>query len=366
MVDTCKLLDAVNLAKNHYFKKIMNRHGKFIYEFHPSRPKKQSRYNMLRHAGTVYAMLETFELTNDPAILTAAHQGLKFLIKKIEPFSVNGNETRVLVHNDSIKLGGNGLSLVALAKFCEVSGSREYVTLMRHLAKFIVQTQRDDGWFPVHKIIKSRRQVSDFVSGYYPGEAILGLARLYRIDPNDQWLHAAQKAADYIIHVRDRDKIIPDHWFMYALNDLYRIRGKRAYLDHSLKMAKKICSTQIHNHPVRPEWNGGYIVTAPPPRSTPAACRSEGLCATCQLVRDHGNPSDRQALDTIKQAIHAGIDFQLQMQVKGDITFSKKWLGGFTESPVNNSIRIDYTQHNISSLILFYQILKQEVTPRTG
>ncbi|MDZ7664879.1 MAG: glycoside hydrolase family 127 protein [Desulfotignum sp.] len=322
MVDTCELLDAVNLAKNHYFKKIMNKHGKFIYEFHPSRPKKPSRYNMLRHAGTVYAMLETFELTNDPAILTAAHQGLKFLIKKIEPFSVKGNESLVSGSIMTASNWGNGLSLIAFAKFCEVSGSREYVSLMQHLAEFIVQTQRDDGWFPVHKIIKSRRQVTDFVSGYYPGEAILGLARLYRIDPNEQWLHAAQKAADYIIHVRDRDKIIPDHWFMYALNDLYKIREKRAYLDHSLKMAKK--SAAPKSTIILSGRNGRRVYRDCPAAAVhPAACRSEGLCATCQLVRDHGNPSDRQALDTIKQAIHAGIDFQLQTQVKGDITFSK-------------------------------------------
>jgi hypothetical protein len=360
MADAAVLLDAIHLTKNHYFKKTMHKDGRFSYEFHPSGQKKPAGYNMLRHAGTVYAMLEIFELTGDPAILTAATIGLEYLIRHMEPFSINGKETCVLVHNDTIKLGGNGLSLIALAKYCEVSQSLEHVPLMRKLAEWMVLTQRKDGWFPVHKMLKSRRQVSNFVSGYYPGEAILGLARLYRIDPDDRWLSAARKAAEYIIHVRDRDKPIPDHWFMYGLNDLYRLGQSRDYLDHSLKMAHDICRDQIHNHPVRPEWNGGYIVNRPPPRSTPAACRSEGLCATFKLIRDYGDPQDRQALAPIRRAIQAGIDFQLNMQVKGDIKFSKKWLGGFMESPVNPSIRIDYTQHNISSLILFYHILTHE------
>jgi hypothetical protein len=131
-------------------------------------------------------------------------------------------------------------------------------------------------------------------------------------------------------------------------------------------MAREICSAQIRNHPARPEWNGGYFVNAPPPRTTPAACRSEGLGATYNLVRDFGDPADRQALVPIKQAIHAGIDFQLQMQVKGKVKISKKWLGGFMESPVNGTIRIDYTQHNISSLILFYNILKQDSDTDAG
>jgi hypothetical protein len=81
---------------------------------------------------------------------------------------------------------------------------------MQELAKWMVQKQRDDGWFPVHKMIKSTMQATDFVSGYYPGEAILALVRLYRIDKDEKWLTAAQKAADYIIHVRDRNKIIHD------------------------------------------------------------------------------------------------------------------------------------------------------------
>jgi hypothetical protein len=358
--DPGKLLDAVNLAKNHYFKKTMNKKGQFIYEYTPFQNKKSPRYNMLRHAGTVYAMLEVFELTKDSGMLTCARQGLKYLTGRIEPVQINGKECSALVHNDSIKLGGNGLSIIALAKFCEVTRTQAYVPLMQELAKWIVHQQRDDGWFPVHKMIKSTMQATDFVSGYYPGEAILALVRLYRIDKEDKWLSAAQKAADYIIHVRDRNKIIHDHWFMYALNDLYRCCPKRDYIVHSLKMAKEICSAQIRNHPDRAGWNGGYQVGAPPPRSTPAACRSEGLSATYNLVRDYGDESDKQALAPIKQAIQSGIDFQLQMQVKGDIKISKKWLGGFMESPVNGTIRIDYTQHNISSIILFYHILEQD------
>lgn len=58
MADTGELLDAINLARNHYFKKTMNNKGRFIYEFHPSKNTQGPRYNMLRHAGTIYSMLE--------------------------------------------------------------------------------------------------------------------------------------------------------------------------------------------------------------------------------------------------------------------------------------------------------------------
>lgn len=153
-----ELLDAVHLAKNHYFKKTMDKKGRFIYEYLPSQNKKSPRYNMLRHAGTIYAMLEVFGLTKDPGMLTCARKGLKYLTGRIEPVQIAGQESRVLVENDSIKLGGNGLSIIALAKYCEVTRSQTYVSLMQDLAKWMVQQQREDGWFPVHKMTKSTMQ----------------------------------------------------------------------------------------------------------------------------------------------------------------------------------------------------------------
>ncbi|WP_143057142.1 hypothetical protein [Salisediminibacterium halotolerans] len=202
--------------------------------------------------------------------------------------------------------------------------------------------------------------MTDFESRFYPGEAILGLVRLYERDQNTAWLDAAEKAADYIIQVRDKDAITPDHWFMYALNDLHRFRGKQDYLRHSLKMADEICKIQIRNHPEKPEWDGGYIVENPPPKATQAACYSEGLSASYKLIRDFGSQTEKEELGKIKQTISRGIDFQLQMQVKNTKRFNKKWLGGIQKSPEHEGIRIDYTQHNISSFILFYNILTRD------
>ncbi len=84
------------------------------------------------------------------------------------------------------------------------------------------------------------------------------------------------------------------------------------------------------------------------------------MLQTAELTRKNTYVPLMQALEPIQQAIHAGLEFQLQMQVKGDIKHSRKWLGGFMESLEKDTIRIDYTQHNISGLILYHQILGGE------
>ena len=73
-------------------------------------------------------------------------------------------------------------------------------------------------------------KASDFISDYYPGEALYALMKLYRSDGNRRWLEAARRGVDWIIQVRDADKSIGqlthDHWLMYALRELYAVETK--------------------------------------------------------------------------------------------------------------------------------------------
>src|SRR5699024_4137134 len=159
----------------------------------------------------------------------------------------------------------------------------------------------------------------DFVSHYYPGEAILALVRLYQIDKNDEWLDVAEKAANFLINIRDKnatiDTIAHDHWLLYGLNELYRERQKDFYLEHSFFIAKAMMKTQISEESAkRRELIGGYVPkSGKEPKSTPVACRSEGLGAAYRLARDYGHD---ELANKMSFAIQQGIKFQLQMQLR--------------------------------------------------
>ena len=105
---------------------------------------------------------------------------------------------------------------------------------MRRLGRFIVHQQYDDGHFRSNADLereagtKLKREVI-----YYPGEAVLGLMRLYALDPQPEYLDAARKGADWVVHVRDayvsEENQEHDHWMSYALNELYRVTRDEAY-----------------------------------------------------------------------------------------------------------------------------------------
>lgn len=350
------LLDAA-LAAGGYLERIVGPEGRFVYRYLPSGGSAADGYNMVRHAGTVYSMLELLEATGDPALRSAAEQAVAYLVATVSPCDADGEAAQCLLDEGEVKLGGNALAVLALAQHARVTGDRRYLPLAADLARWIRAVQSGSGEFVVHRQTYPDGEVSDFVSEYYPGEAVLALVRLHALDGDEAWLDAAVRGADWLIEERDGNaapaELIHDHWLLYALDELHRLRPDARYLEHASRLAAAIMQAQ-HHRPPYPDWVGGY---GEPPRSTPAATRSEGLAAAYRLARDFGTSREAQAL---LDALRLGISFQLQTQYRPESVLyfgePQRALGGFRRSLTDDEIRIDYVQHNLSSLLALYHI----------
>lgn len=342
---TSKHLTAAKLGGD-YLVSGMHEDGSFVYEYDPVTGEASDDYNILRHAGTTYSLLELYEATGDKKYLVAAEKAIAYLINQIVPCPMIP-EAACVEENGEVKLGGNGLAVLALAKHAEVTGARDQIPLAERLASFIVGVQSPSGEFTVHKMTNG--VVDDFESEYYPGEAMFGLARLSRVTGDRTWLDAAHKGARWIIASR---KDVPvqelphDHWLLYALRELARDAQEPMYIDHAKKLTEAIVAAQHQGLTGdRTDWNGGYYE---PPRSTPTATRNEGLGAAYDLFMRAGEGAYAQIA---KDAMARGIEFTLRTQDRN---------GGFHESLDEYTIRIDYVQHNISALLAFDRISKEK------
>lgn len=350
------LLHAVDIAADYLIRSI-DFNGKFSYSYFPKADKEDPKYNILRHAGTIYSMLEVYEIKRDTGILKAIQRGIRFLINQMHEIIVNGESTLVVVENNEIKLGGNGLATLALAKYIQLTQEKRYLSILQKLGLWIVNTQDNQGKFTIHKQSYDGVVDLNFKSDYYPGEALFALSRLYQLDPNPRWLKAAVNGALYLINVRDKglpdEKLNHDHWLLYALNEIYRLEQHDEILAHARKITNVIVKNQRTQSPYL-DWIGSYYKT---PRSTPVATRMEGLCASYQLIRDFGTTNETQA---IFNAIKLGVHFQLLTQFHPESTMylpnPQRALGGFHCTLTNFEIRIDYVQHNISSILGLYKI----------
>jgi hypothetical protein len=375
-VDPEMLLRHAKLAGD-YLTRSVGADGRFVYSYLPKTDEEKTSYNALRHCGTAYSMLELYEVTGDRDLLAAAERALAYLEKRLlGRCRIGATETACVVERGEVKLGGNALAIVALSKHATVTGENRYRDLIDELGRWILATQGEDGEFEIHKQSHPGGEVSDFVSGYYPGEALLALLR--RPEPDRKWIDAAERGARWLIEVRDREvpnsALNHDHWLLYALNELYRLRPDPLFLQHLTRITDAILAKQRHSAPDFPDWLGSYYR---PPRSTPTATRSEGLGAAYLLVRDVGRtgpgsrrPGREQQEAALLAGLELGVRFQLQTQFLPETVLylddPRRTLGGFRRSLTNYEIRIDYVQHNISSLLLLRRILIEKTQLEKG
>jgi hypothetical protein len=366
------LLAAVRRGAD-YLARIENDQGRFIYMYHPVDEREDTSYGWLRHAGTIYAMMEAYDELGTPLYAEKAERAIEYmeghLRKEPAPDDPTGDGAKYLLDTndeEQQKVGGGGLALLALAKYTAATGKRDHIDTMRALARFIIKQQFDDGHFRMNADVEAsvgKKLKKEPV--YYPGEAALALMRLYGVDPQPAYLDAARKAADYVVHVRDvnvsLDNQEHDHWMSYTLNDLYRMTKDAAYIEHAYKIARAIQSKQHGADSAAPDWVGTFYEG----QTTPASTRVEAYDADIVLSRFAGKPEDwlrgsamEVARGMLGQQFDEDNDYFLKNPRKAD--------GGVRESLYVQDVRIDYVQHAMSAWLHLARIMRDPAYGKTG
>jgi len=292
-VESKRLLAAAR-AGGDYLVRVQKPDGSFHYSYDALGDRFSSRtYNIVRHAGTAFSLFDLYRATRDARYLDAARRAMTFLKSRFRP-SREGNAVYVLDNDGKAKLGANGLALLALTRQMELDPKSADSESAAKLANLILLMQRKDGSFENYYRIRGDDPPQVGASLYYPGE------------------------------------------------------GAPKFAEHAIALAEAMIAEQytVRDSPV---YAGGF--RPGPPRATPAASRAEGMVAAYRLATSIRDSRASKIADALK----ASARFQLSQQFDVDNGFflpdPDRAAGGFREGITSMRIRIDFVQHNISSLL---------------
>lgn len=364
-VPNAKLLaERITLAAD-YMARETNDRGKITYEYQPQQDKLGTGYNMLRHAGTVYSMMQGYRVSPSEELLEASKRGIGYYRSKMREDKGRPGEWYVL-DGSRAKLGGVGLGLCMMVEMEKANPGFVDMDVVLGMARHIEHNQKEDGsfdsFYDYGKGLKDPKRKSI----YYSGEALLGLVRLYELTGDPHWLDVAEKGADYLVNKRWvalglRIYIPPDAWLIQALEELDRFRPDDRRAEYAFAIGRSIARNKLMDPATAPPDLLGADLSGISglPNAATAGAFGEALSAAARLEHRR-RPGETTFLT---YAMH-NARFQLRHQfVEANSWFlpnPARAYGGFRVKVDDSEIRNDYVQHNLSGLFGLLDLLDED------
>ncbi|MBN4074139.1 hypothetical protein JYT61_01110 [bacterium AH-315-E10] len=378
-IDKDILENAIHKSAAYLTKKCQS-DGKFVYCINiDGRYKPPKSYNVLRHAGAIYALSMYADWALNDKVDNAIKSSSGFLKKRcIGPVPYKKNMFAVwsdpeLTFQRSpllAKLGGSGLGMLALSRHEKRFKTGEFNKELAGLKTFIEYLQKDNGLFYSKYIPTAGGKDNSFESLYYPGEACMGLMSYYQVSKDPGCIAIVEKALKGLADKREgQDNVEADHWALLATAQLLKCSDYKEKIISKAKLishAEQICKSILKGSAEFPASSPFYGSSEKDGRICPTATRLEGLLAAMTFLDKSGI-----LYQEIKQRSGAGIHFLLRVQRK-DIPYE----GAFTRAAFRLNqrhkshsiafnmkafeVRIDYVQHALSALIMYHRLFYSE------
>jgi len=345
--------------------------GKFDYEYFPSRDKHSSGYNIVRHAGSVYGLLEMYELAGkEPALqpdqeryIDAASRAMSYVYDATRA-PRDGKPGRVCLLDDRGGCDSGSAALTLLTFLVRPDRSevpkqyrgnlyrKDDKKLMEGLGLTLLDMIDEDGkvfrrYSESLRLEKVKREPL-----YYPGETMLALMRFYEATEDPRWLEGARRIADrQSAHYARKRFRTPDHWVMQAYWPLWQVTKDEKYVESAYAMATHYTS-ELYNFVWSPwpDYDGAWRRVDDLPRTTRAGSRSEALRAVVNLGWERGDDMTVHEDALLAAARHLD-EQQFSERNSYWLPNPEEAYGAYPMGLVDNHCRIDNNQHALVGMV---------------
>lgn len=342
-------------AAGYYVVRSLRRDGRFRYKLHPDTGKASMRpYNVPRHAGTSWFLLELYQATGGRTYLRSAERALDWLERRMTDC---GEGLRCIISGNRASLGSQALPLIAFATHARVTGSDRYRESIDRLSEVVRKMQRDDGDFDFALDPEVGESIPGGRALYAGGQAVLALAISGQVTADPARVEASRRGMGFLVGPYWSFPLadfffIEEHWTCLAADELHRLFRDPEYARFCRNVAHFNRRLQhAEGETVFADYVGG-IGFSPffPPYTTTAAGRTEGMLAAYRMSEREGTPDAE-----LRAGIVETVGFLLHNQYGPKDTYAFRSaldaVGGVPWNYYDPVIRIDTVQHAGSVLL---------------
>ena len=323
-----------------YLMNQVNADGTFIYGLRPQFDKEIDSYNILRHTGTIWSLICRYRIFPDDALKEKIDSTIAYMLNQIR-YDDTGAGYIFEADDAEIKLGGNGIAILALTEYMDVFQTDVHTEVCKALGEGILKQQDPDTGGYWHVLTPDFEKLEEFRTIYYDGECTFGLTRLYNLTGEQKWLDAACKAIDHFI-AEDYTQY-RDHWVAYSLNEVTKVLDRQDYYDFALANATNNYKRILGRWRTYPT-NLELLVSA---------------FETWQRMVDKGIDTGDFEVQSLLDAIAARANRQLSGYFFPEqamyMANPQRILDSFMMRDDKFRVRIDDVQHNIGGFYLYWK-----------
>jgi hypothetical protein len=237
-----------------------------------------------------------------------------------------------------------------------------YADLRLALLDGLAAMQLDSGRF----MTNFQPSPSSASQDYYPGEALLAIARQYALSAAPKWRAVCDKSLPYYVSYFRSNRPAPFvPWHTQAWGQLARATLLAKYADFVFEMTDFLAARQIEAaDPTVPIYDGGFDVHSTGRTGVSSAVYLEGFAdavRTAEAMGDHERARQYRAI------VRKAARFVLQLQFREEecyyIKSPRDVVGGIRNTPGDPSLRIDHAQHGLAALLGAAAVLSPATRP---